>query len=625
MDTRLLKHYETELGFIREMGAEFAEAYPKIASRLGMDGIEIDDPYVERLVESYAFLTSRIQLELEMRYPQFTQHMLEIIYPHYLAPVPAMTIAQFVPEAGLDKVYTVERGTRMRTPLYEGDQTACEFRTSQDVDLWPLEISEAQYFASRGEVVAAGFGDGNSARAAVRLRLKGPSGMKFNKLNLSHLDLFLPGQDQAPWALYEHLMADSIGILGRSVNRRDDWLERPAAARVTPRGFDAEDALLPFPGQSFDGYRLLQEFFALPQRFFFARLEGLAPIMARADQNNEVDIYILLKDARPELQQSISTDNFALYCTPVINLQQVRCDRVQVQRKDADHFVVVDRTAPMDYEIYAIESVEGITAGEEDDVAFRPFYAADDFTAAGESHDAYYAVRRRMRQRSERQKLKGTRTSYLGTDVFLSLVDRTEAPYPQELEQLAVKALVTNRDLPMLVQTKGGLDDFEPASGGPIKGIKSMARLSAPKPSMAVDGSAAWRLISHLSLNYLSIDDADRGEGASAIKELLGIYTPKGERTLQKQLEGIVSVETRQIVRRMSDEVLSTAVRGLEVTVTFDESYFEGTGVYLLGAVLEAFFAKYVSLNSFTETVIRSTDRGEIARWKPRSGRRRTI
>lgn len=625
MDTRLLKYYETELGFIREMGAEFAEAYPKIASRLGMDGIEIDDPYVERLVESFAFLTSRIQLELEMRYPQFTQHLLEIIYPHYLAPVPSMSIAQITPEAGLDKAYTVARGTRMRTPLYEGDQTACEFRTAHEIDLWPLEISEAQYFASRGEVVAAGFGDGNNARAALRLRLKGPSGMKLNTLDLRHLDIFLPGQDQGPWTLYEHLMADSIGILGRSVNRRDDWIEFPADAKVTARGFDAEDALLPFPGQSFDGYRLLQEFFALPQRFFFVRLAGLDKIMARVDQKNEVDIHILFKDARPELQQLITPDNFALYCTPVVNLQQMRCDRVQVQRKDADHYVVVDRTAPMDYEIYAIESVDGISSEDVDDIEFRPFYAADDFTAAGESHEAYYAVRRRMRQRSERQKLKGTRTSYLGTDVFLSLVDRSEAPYQGDLEQLAVKALCTNRDLPMMVQTKGEVGDFEPVSGGPIKGIAALTKLSSPKPSMAVDGSAAWRLISHLSLNYVSIDDGDRGTAAAAIRELLGIYTPKGDRNLQKQLEGIVSVETKQIVRRMSDEVLSTAVRGLEVTVTFDESYFEGTGIYLLGAVLESFFAKYVSLNSFTETVIRSTERGEIARWKPRSGRRRTI
>lgn len=624
MDTRLLKYYETELGFIREMGAEFAEAYPKIASRLGMDGIEINDPYVERMVESFAFLTSRIQLELDMRYPHFTQHMLEIIYPHYLAPVPAMTITQFVPEKGFDKAHRIKRGTRMRSPLREGDQTACEFRTAHDVDLWPLEITEAQYFASRGEVVAAGFGDGNSARAGLRLRLKGPEGLKLSTLGVEHLDLYLPGTDQTPWRLYEHMMAESLGVIGRSVNRRDDWIVAPPEAGIRAKGFAPEEALLPFPGQSFDGYRLLQEYFALPQRFFFTRLDGLKPIFARCD-GNEIDVYVLFRDARPELQQVLTPDSFALFCTPAVNLLEMRCDRVHVQRKDSEHFLVVDRTAPMDFEIYQVTDVTGITSGEEDDIEFRAFYAADDYTAAGESHEAYYSIRRRVRQRSERQKLKGTRTSYLGTDIFVSLVDRAEAPYPGNLEQLAVKALCTNRDLPLLIQTTGEIGDFEPASGGPIKGIRAMAPISAPKSSPAVDGSAAWRLISHLSLNYLSIDDADRGEAAAAMRELLGIYMPKGDRNRQKQLEGLQQVETRPIVRRMSDEVISTAVRGLEVRITFDESYFEGAGVYLLGAVLESFLAKYVSLNSFTETVLVSTERGEIARWKARSGRRRTI
>ncbi|MBR9862005.1 MAG: type VI secretion system baseplate subunit TssF [Rhodobacteraceae bacterium] len=624
MDTRLLKHYETELAFVREMGAEFAQAYPKIAGRLGMDGIEINDPYVERLIESFAFLTSRIQLELDMRYPQFTQHLLEIIYPHYLSPVPAMFIAQFQPEAGLSEKYTMKRGTKMRAPLREGDQTACEFRTAHDVDLWPLKITEVQYFASRGEVVAAGFGEGNSARGAIRLRLKAPSGTKLKELGVEHLDLHLPGQDRTPWALYEHLMRDSLGIMGRSVNRRDDWSIAPRSAKIEPIGFTREESLLPFPGQSFDGYRLLQEYFSLPQRFFFSRLAGLSDIMANCEEN-EIDLYILLKDTRPALQQTLTPENFALYCTPAINLLELRCDRVHVQRKDADHFVVVDRTAPMDFEIHTILDVDGITSDESDDIDFRPFYSADDYTAAGENHEAYYAMRRRFRQRSENQKLKGTRTSYLGTDVFLSLVDRSEAPYSGKLEQLAIRALCTNRDLPMLLQTGGGGSDFDMTDGGPVDGIRAVSPISAPKSSLAVDGSAAWRLISHLSLNYLSMDDADRGSAAAGLRELLGIYTPKGDRNLAKQLEGIAGVESRPIVRRMADEVLSTAVRGLEVKVTFDESYFEGTGVYLLGAVLEQFFASYVSLNSFTETVISGTERGEIARWSAKSGRRRMI
>jgi len=428
MDTRLLKHYETELAFIREMGAEFAQAYPKIAGRLGMDGVEINDPYVERLIESFAFLTSRIQLELEMRYPVFTQHLLEIIYPHYLAPTPAMFVAQLHPDKGLTERFVMKRGTRMRAPLREGDQTACEFRTAHEVDLWPLEISETQYYAGRGEVVAAGIGKGNNARAAIRLRLRAKSGQKLNKLGLHHLDLFLPGLDRMPWQLYEHLMANNRGIVGRSVERRDDWLVQPKDGGISHHGFEPEQALLPYPGQSFDGYRLLQEYFTLPQRFFFARLHGLAEICAKA-QADEVDVYILLSDINTDIQKSLSKESFALFCTPAVNLFEKRSDRVQVKRRDAEHFVVVDRTAPMDYEIHSLLSVTGVGSDNTADVEFRPFYSADDYTAAGESHEAYYAVHRRFRQRSEHQKLKGTRSSYLGTDIFLSLVDRQEAPY----------------------------------------------------------------------------------------------------------------------------------------------------------------------------------------------------
>jgi len=624
MDTRLLKHYETELAFIREMGAEFASSYPKIASRLGMEGVQINDPYVERLIESFAFLTSRIQLELEMRYPVFTQHLLEIVYPHYLAPIPAMFVAKIVPENSIAEKFTMKRGTRMRAPLREGDQTSCEFRTAHEVDLWPLKLTEVQYYSGRGEVVAAGIGDGNNARAALRFRLETMAGLDLKELDLDHLDIFLPGADSQPWTLYEHLTANAVGLSGRSTNRRDDWTLSPRGAGVAQHGFEATEAILPYPGQSFDGYRLLQEYFALPQRFFFLRLHGLKEILAKA-QAGEVDIHILLSENRHELQEVLTLENFELYCTPAVNLMERRCDRVQIKRKDADHFVVVDRTVPLDYEIHTLLSVEGVTIHDDDDTVFRPFYSADDYTAAGESHEAYYSVRRRFRQRSERQKLKGTRTSYLGTDVFLSLVDRSEAPYPTKIEQLAVRALCTNRDLPALLTTGKGDTDFQLTDGGPVSAVKAVTPISSPKASLAIDGSSAWRLISHLSLNYLSMDDGDRGSAAAAIRELLGIYAPRGDRNLEKQLEGITSVTSKAVVRRMTDEVLSTAVRGLEVNVTFDESYFEGTGVYLLGSVLEHFFAKYVSLNSFTETAIHSTERGEIARWPAKSGRNRMI
>lgn len=624
MDSRLLRHYEAELGYLREMGAEFAEAYPKIASRLGMDQLEVMDPYVERLLEGSAFMAARVQLELEQQYPAFTQNLLEIVYPHFLAPTPSMMVARLQPDTaqgGLAEGFTLPRGTLMRGQVLEGEQTACRFTTAQDTTLWPLEITQAEYVDGRSELVAAGLGTGNQAKAALRLRLARSSGAPLSALPLDRLTLFLSGTGAEPWRLYEAILGQGVALAGRSTDRRADW-SVPLGRDIIPRGFDPEEALLPVPGQSFEGYRLLQEYFAMPQRFFFIDLCGLRPAVHRAE-GNDLDLYILLAEGNPALK-SITPASFDLHAVPAINLFPKRCDRVPVSGREIDHHVIPDRTAPLDYEIYRLDSVTGIAGDDADDVPFRPFYSAEDFTPFGDQQNAYYSIRRRMRQRSEKQRLKGQRTSYLGSDLYLSLADRSQAPYPGRIEQLAVTALCTNRDLPLLTPIGAGSTDFFLPDGGPVTEIRAIVPPTRPRQSLA-EGQRAWQLISHLSLNYLSIADADRGTGAAALRELVGLYAPLGDPSMAGQMEGLVSVASRPIVRRMADGVLSTAVRGLELRVGFDESFFEGTGCYLLGAVLEAFFAKYVSLNSFTETVIHSQQRGEIARWMPRSGRRMLI
>ena len=621
MDTRLLKHYEDELAFIRGMGAEFAEAYPKIAARLGMEQLEVLDPYVERLLEGFAFLSARVQLELDLQYPVFTQNLLQIVYPHFLAPIPSMMIARLVPDAaqgGLNDGFVLPRGTTLRGRVLEGEQTACHFTTSQDLTLWPLDLVEAEYLDGRSELVAAGLAKHSAAESALRLRIKRAGEAPISELPIDRLTLFLSGAAAEPWRLYEALLGQGVGVAGRSTDRRADWVE-DLGATIRPRGFDAEEALLPTPGASFEGYRLLQEYFALPQRFFFVEIGGLQPAFRRAE-GDDLDLYILLREGNPALK-AITAENFELHAVPAINLFSKRCDRVHVSGKEVDHHVTVDRTAPLDFEIYQIESVTGISGEGEDDVQFRPFYSAEDFTPAGETYPAYYSLRRRMRQRSEKQRLKGVRTSYLGSEVYLSLSDRTQAPYPDSIKQLAVTALCTNRDLPLLTTVGSGDSDFFLPEGGPVSEIRALVPPTRPRPSLA-EGQRAWRLVSHLSLNYLSIADADRGKGAAALRELIGLYTPLGDQALTKQMEGLVSVESRPIVRRMAEDLLSTAVRGIEMRVGFDESFFEGSGCYLLGAVLEAFFAKYVALNSFTETVIHSQQRGDIARWPARSGRR---
>lgn len=625
MDTRLLKHYEGELAFMRDMGAEFARSYPKVAARLGMDGTEVVDPYVERMLEGVAFLSARVQLELELQYPNLTSHLLEIVYPHYLSPIPSMMVVALEPDlqnASLEDGFVIRRDTELRSAMGSGDHTPSIFRTSSDVTLWPVTITQAEYIDGRGELAAAGINRVADARAAIRLRLTRAGGAPIGELSLDNLVLFLNGQEGKNWLLHELLCTQVTGLVGRSTDRRADWVAELPNGKVVPCGFEQEDALLPTPRQSFDGYRLLQEYFAMPERYHFVDLQGLAMALGRS-AGSEVDIYILLAEGDPDVASGVTPEAFTLNATPAVNLFEKRCDRVHVTASDVEQHVVADRTAPLDFEIFALRSVTGIKSGGEDDTMFRPFYSADDLTAAGENHPAFYTQSRKMRQRGEKERLKGVRTSYLGSELYLSLVEPSQAPYSAQLDQLAVTALVTNRDLPLLLPT-GARDVFHLQDGGPVLHVSTPVSPTRPRPSLA-QGDTAWRLISHLSLNYLSITDGSGSDGAAAMRELIGIYAPEGNRVLEKQLEGLISVSTRPIVRRMADGVMSTAVRGLEITLTFDESFFEGTSAYLMASVLERFLRRYVTINSFTETVFVTQQRGEVARWRPESGLGRII
>ncbi len=623
MDTRLLAHYENELAFLRDMGAEFATAFPKIAARLGMEGVEVLDPYVERLLEGTAFLSARVQLELEMQFPAFTANLLQVVYPHFLAPTPSMTIIGFEPDlgnSGVKEGFLLKRHTRLRSRQIEGEQTACIYRTASDLMLWPVEVAEVEYIDSRGGLVAAGVSRDTPARAGIRMRLRRKDGEKISSLKLDKLMLHLTGQGADPWVLHETLSTRVAALVGRSTDRRDQWSMMLPDGKSQPKGFEQDEALLPTPRRSFDGYRLLQEYFAMPQRFHFAELSGLNPALRRAT-GPEVDIYILLTEPMPDAGASVRRENFVLHAVPAINLFERTFDRVHVTTTDTEHYVAPNRTALLDFEVYSISSVSGIGTTGETDIAFRPFYSATDITAAGETHPTYYTVHRRMRQRNEKERLRGVRTSYLGSEVYLSLVDGNQAPYSASLSQLAVSGLCSNRDLPLLLST-AGKDAFHLPDGGPVLGISTLVPPSRPRPTIA-QGDTAWRLISHLSLNYLSISDA--GSGGAALRELIGLYAPVNDRVVAKQLEGVRTVTTRPIVRRMTDEVLSTAVRGLEIKLDFDESFFEGAGAYVLASVLERFFRKYVTLNSFTETVLTTQQRGEITRWRPESGLGRMI
>ena len=618
MDRRLLNCYNIELAHLRHTAAEFAQQFPKIAGRLALDreGKEIcPDPFVERLLEGFAFLTARVHLKLDAEFPRFTQAMLETIYPHYVCPTPSMAVVRFEP-AQITEGFSIPRGTALKSIIGPEEHTPCEYRTAHEVKLWPIRIIEARYFTR--DIAELELPRGSAGRAAFRIRLQSAADVPLKTIPLDKLTFFLRGTDELPVAIYEQIFSQGSAVVARGLTA-----ERIKPTVVLPQanirrvGFSEEEALLPYGPRGFSGYRLLHEYFACPQRFLFFEIGGLQDAIRRFDCD-QMDLIIVLDEQDVRLENRVDVSNFELFCTPVINLFPRRADRIALVDRVSEFHVVIDRTRPVDFEVYQIEAVTGHGESSEEEQRIHPFYLARDLDLGS---SAFYTVNRAPRVLSEKERRFGQATSYAGGEVFLSLVDGADAPYRSDLQQLSVKALCSNRHLPIQMAVGVGRTDFTLDVHAPVATVKCVTTPTPPRPPFA-EGARAWRIINHLSLNYLSLLDHPGGEGAVALRDLLSLYAEPENAYLRKQIKGVRSVKTKQIVRRVTTPGPIAFARGLEIGVLFDESAFEGTGAFLIGAVLEQFFARYVSLNSFTETVIRTDQRGEIMRWPTQLGTR---
>lgn len=620
MDPKILKYYNRELQHVREMGAEFAREYPKIAARLGMQGIECADPYVERLLEGFAYLSARVQLKIDAEHSTFTQHLLQMLYPHYLAPTPSMAMVQLEPdpaESALATGYTVPRHTMLRSLISRDDRTPCEYRTAHELKLWPLAISEAKYYGSQAGLATLGVTD-PEARAGLRLSFRCTAGINNDALALDRLPLFLAGTDALPGTLFETLFANALGFVVVEPSSRRVHARRGREA-IERCGFAADEALIPYDGRSFQGYRLLQEYFAFPQRYLFATLADLRSAV-NAVPGDRFDIVILLNRAIPWLEAAVSADNFKLFCTPVINLIERRADRIHLDGVQPEYQVIADHTRPLDYEVYDVLRAEGFGAGSEPELAFEPFYSSRETTWHGR-HKSFFTLRREPRLLSSRQRVHGARSSYVGSEVFIALVDADQAPYPGTLRQLGLQVLCTNRDLPLHMPTGKSVSDFTCDMGAPLVAIRCLAGPTRPRAS-DVHGEYAWRLLSHLSLNYLSLLETSPGEGAAALREMLLLYGDVNDPSVQRQIEGVRDILAKPVTGRLPSRGPVSYVRGLELQLTCDETAFEGLGPMVLGAVLDEFFRQHVSLNSFTRLALGTFNRGEVMRWPSRLGQR---
>lgn len=626
MEPQLLDYYNQELTYMREMASEFAAMHPKIAARLGMHGVEVADPYVERLIEAFSFVSARMRIKLDAEFPRFTQRLLEVIYPNYISPTPSMAVARLYPntkEGDFSKGFLVPRHTQLYSRVPPGEVSACQFRSGQDVTLWPVEIAAAKLTGVPPDIPATEryLPPHVQVKGALRLKLRCVGGLNFSDLDgLDRLPIYLPGEEQIASKLFELLHASAvaslIGVPGQMAERPHVVTEQA----LVHEGLSAEQSLLPLDWNTWHGHNLLQEYFACPSRFYFFALQSLAPGLRRIE-GQEAEIVILLTQNPQELAGLVDQAQFALFCTPIVNLFEQRTDRIELTPGQPEFHLVPDRARPRDLEVFSVRSIHAQKASTTESLEFRALYQT--LNQDEGNHGRYYSLRREPRLSSDTSRKYGTRTAYVGTEVFVSLVDQHEVPYSDALRYLSVKALLTNRDLPRLIP-RNGQNDLFAAESLPLKSIGLVRPPSAPKTPFG-QGEAAWRLIRQLNFNYLPLVDMNGREGAQALRDMVRLYVNADDHIMRRQIDALIGSDITPVTRRLPGTGPLVYGRGVQCDLMVDEDGFSGVSPFLFGLVLEHYLARHVSINIFTQTQLNSMQRGRIHQWPPRMGTRGAV
>lgn len=607
MRDELLDYYERELTYLRQMGAEFAEKYPKIASRLLLEPDRAEDPHVERLLEAFAFLAARVHLKIDDDFPEITEALLGIVYPHYIRPIPSMSVVEFHldPEQGkLTAGLKVPRGSLLYSRPVDG--VPCRFRTCYETTLWPVRVAEAQW--TTPDRLQPALRAPNSM-AALRLELRCLPDVSFAGLEMRSLRFYLSAESNLVHTLYELLLNNCAQILVRDPENPRMQPVALGADNLRPAGFAENEALLPYPRRSFIGYRLLQEYFAFPEKFCFIELNGLEQLRAAGLRERAELIFLISPFERADRQQTlelgVTAKTLRPDACPIINLFEHTAEPILMDQLRSEYPIVPDVRRRRALEIFSIESVVSASASADSVVRFEPFYSYR-HAAVREKNQAFWHASRRPSARRDDE----------GTDMVLSLVDLSGRPVRPGAEALTVRCLCTNRDLPARLPFGAETGDFELEGMPAIRRIltlrKPTATLRAP-----VGKSAFWRLISQLSLNYLSLVS----DGKEALQEILRLYNFSDSSYLEKQIQGITSLASRRHFARVTGEGGISFVRGTRVDIEFDEEQFVGGGVYLFAGILEYFLGLYVSMNSFSQLVARTAQRKEVLKeWPPRAG-----
>jgi type VI secretion system protein ImpG len=672
MDRDLLNYYGRELVFLREMGKQFAAANPQTAELLELSADGSEDPHVERLIQAFAFVAARIRKKLDDEYPEISNALLSVVFPHFLRPIPSMTIVQF--KGGSDPTKAVagqliEKGTILNS-VVAIDGVRCQFRTSYPVKLWPIAVESASMIPEG--VVQAGKPAAAASLLKLGLNCLAPGGWAALQ-GLSSLRFFLGGTEPVPSVLYECLFSRvcEVWIQGRTADGKPfrKTFPRRSIVRVgfepgdelypsTPDGheqagelgrvgLEPDQQLAPFPDRSFPGYRLLQDFFAFPAKYLFFDLwltdshDDESNVLGRSGLDGPVEIWFWL-DQPPRHEIVVRPENFRLGCTPAVNLFPWSPEPIPWNRYKTEYQVVPDAQHPNAYEVFSVDRVLSSGSYFDQGFEFQPFYALRHFnrepgSAArrargkrpepnGEDRTAYWFASRQPSIRDDE-----------GTEVFLSFADSQFNPSSPPVETISTRLTCTNRDLPKRLPIGGEQGYLEPEADKAV-GLARMLFRPTPPLRPPLGRSVQWRLISHLSLNHLSLVGTPKG--AETLRELLTLYDFARSDANRKMIAGILGVSHSRIAGRVAfpdvgGEGSSAAERsrrqrlkgkplslGVQVALQLDEDAFSGGMAYLLASVLDRFFGGYVTINSFVQLVATSKQREVNWIWPARSGDR---
>jgi len=594
-----------------------------------------------------------VQLKIKHEFPEFTGNLLEQLVPNYLAPVPSAMLAKVLPpfaDSALRDGRHIARGSYLDATYRELDRNiACRYRLTSDIALWPFDVVSAEYFMTQGSLQALGLPVGTDVAAGMRLTLthrtaarieddlpeaqvpKTPSAW-FAGCRTTELPIYLVGNEADAIALYEQIFADCVGVYFRFLDEYDDPVIVPAAADcLSQLGFDDDQSLLPNDTRIFRGFDLLREYFMFPRKFLGFELGKLAAVMPRLTAKT-VDILFAFDEVNARLPAAVQAGMFALYAAPAVNLFEKTTDRVAIKSNQHEYQVIPDSSQYLNYEPHRILDVYAHFPGGRVKVPVRPLYSAPG--EGGADTGLWYTVRRLPRRRTGEEKKYGAASDYTGTDMFISLGEPSGIEDEVSVSELSVRAVCSNRHLTEHLPVGEGGADFRLLDDttldvvcalGPTPPRGPVVGQLRSRSETAHTGTVTWRLINMLSLNHLGLVERGAGRNGQSIKETLSMFADLQDGATERKIRGIRSVDSRPVVRRVQQRTGSGIARGTEVTVLLDENAFEGSGTFLLGAILDRFFAEYSALNHFTQTVIRTTERGEIIRWPARIGLRRPL